>query len=325
MKKNLNIYSLFIAFVLALAVVTSCGSKEKNPNARTDTYSSGSISFGADESLSPIIEEEMDVFHAIYPKAHVTPEYMTEGEGMEKLVNEKILMMFTTRDFNQKELEVMKSRDRKYFSFHCGYDGLALIAHKSNTDSCMSVKNVKAILNGDIKEWKEINPKSPLGKVIVCFDTKGSSAVHFVEDSILGGKPIGAANVFATKKTKDVIEYVEKTPGAIGIIGSNWLNDRRDTLNLTWKKNIRVLAISTADEATPQNSYKPYQGYIYYDNYPFIRKIYCLLNDGRGRYGLPHGFAQFVISNKGQMIIFKAGLLPAYGNIAVRDIQINTD
>lgn len=303
--------------------VASCSSREKDPNARKDTYSSGEISFGADESLSPIIEEEMDVFHAIYPKAHVTPMYMTEGEGMEKLVNEKILMMFTTRDFNQKELEVMKSRDRKYFSFHCGYDGLAFIANKNNQDSCMSVKNVKGILDGSIKEWKEMYPSSNLGKVIVCFDTKGSSAVHYVEDSILGGKPITAANVFAAKKTAEVIDYVEKTPGAIGVIGSNWLNDRRDTLNLTWKKNIRVLAISRSDDAKPMNSYKPYQGYIYNDAYPFIRKIYALLNDGRGRYGLPHGFAQFIISQKGQMIIFKAGLLPAYGNIAVRDIQVN--
>lgn len=129
--------------------------------------------------------------------------------------------------------------------------------------------------------------------------------------------------LIATKKTAEVVDYVEKTPNAIGIIGSNWLNDKRDTTNLTWKKNIRVLAISRSDDATPANSYKPYQGYIYNDFYPFIRRIYALLNDERGKYGLPWGFAQFVAAPKGQMIIFKAGLLPAYGNISVRDVKIS--
>ena len=116
---------------------------------------------------------------------------------------------------------------------------------------------------------------------------------------------------------------MEQTPGAIGIIGSNWLNDKRDTTNLTWNKAIRVLRISKLDPATWKNSYKPYQGYIYNDKYPFIRRIWALLNDERGRYGLPYGFTQFIISSKGQMILFKAGLLPAYGNISIREVHVD--
>lgn len=314
---------LVIASVLALSLAASCNRKKKDPNARTDTYSSGAITFGADESFQPIIDEELDVFHSIYVQAKCTPKYMTESEGMNLLLADKLLMMFTTRDFKKSELENLKKRQRVPYSIHVGYDGLALIINRSNTDTCMSVKNVKRILSGQVKDWKEINPSNKRGEIIVCFDNTTSSAVHYVEDSILGGKPITANNAFATKKTADVIDYVEKTPGAIGVIGSNWLNDKRDTTNLTWKKNIRVLAVSRSDNPTPDNSYKPYQGYIYNDLYPFIRRIYALLNDERGKYGLPWGFAQFVAAPKGQMIIFKAGLLPAYGNISIREVQIS--
>ncbi len=322
MKRFRNISLTFVAFVLALSFAVSCGQKKKDPNARTDTYSSGEVSFGADESFYPIIDEELDVFHSIYVQAKCTPKYMTESEGMNLLLANKLLMMFTARDFKKSEYDNLVKRDRKPYSVHVGYDGLALLVNRGNEDSCMSVKNVKAILSGQVTDWKQIDSKNRAGEIIVCFDNTTSSAVHYVEDSILGGKPITATNVFATKKTADVIDYVEKTPGAIGIIGSNWLNDKRDSTNLTWKKNIRVLAISRSDNANPDNSYKPYQGYIYNDFYPFIRRIYALINDERGRYGLPWGFAQFVASPKGQMIIFKAGLLPAYGNIAIRDVQI---
>lgn len=321
MKHFINITILFLVTLLALSAATSC-SKKKTGNERNDTYSSGQISFGADESFQPIIDEELDVFHAIYVQAKCTPKYMTESEGMNLLLKDKLYMMFTTRDFKESERKNLEARKRMPFTVHVGYDGLALIANKSNTDSCMSVKNVKRILSGEIGDWKEITPSNKKGEIIVCFDNTTSSAVHYVEDSILGGKAITAKSVFATKKTADVIDYVENTPGAIGIIGSNWLNDKRDSTNLTWKKNIRVLAISRSDDATPDNSYKPYQGYIYNDFYPFIRRIYALINDERGRYGLPWGFAQFVASPKGQMIIFKAGLLPAYGNISIRDVRV---
>lgn len=309
--------------MLAFGSLSSCESK-KDPNARTDTYSSGEITFGADESFAPIIDEEMDVFHSIYVQAKVHPKYMSESEGMNLLLANKLLMMFTTRDFKASEKKNLEDRERFPITVHVGYDGLAFIANRSNTDSCISVKDIKRILTGEANNWKDINKASAgRGEIIVCFDNKTSSAVHYVEDSILGGKPITSPNVFATKKTADVIDYVEKTPGAIGIIGSNWLNDKRDSTNLTWKKNIRVLAISKLDEATPDNSYKPYQGFLYNDRYPFVRKIYALLNDERGRYGLPWGFAQFVAAPKGQMILFKAGLLPAYGNISIREVHVS--
>ena len=113
---------------------------------------------------------------------------------------------------------------------------------------------------------------------------------------------------------------MEKTPNAIGIIGSNWLNDKRDTTNLTFKKNIRTMSVSRLDKATPENSWKPYQYYIYNGNYPLSRTIYALLNDPLR--GLPWGFANFMHSPKGQLIIFKSGLLPVQGNITIRDVNI---
>lgn len=319
-----SIFTIVFLSVLAFGIFPSCNEKKKDPNARVDTYSSGAITYGADESFAPIMEEEMDVFHSIYTQAKVTPKYMSESEGMNLLLSDKLLMMITARDFKKSELENLKARQRFPMSIHLGYDGLALIANKSNTDSCISVKDVKRILTGEAVNWKDINPKSASrGEIIVAFDNDKSSTVHYVEDSILGGKPITSPNVFATKKSADVIDYVEKHPGAIGIIGSNWLNDKHDSTNLTWNKQIRVMKVSKVDPATPDNSFKPYQGFIYNDRYPFIRRIYALLNDERGRYGLPHGYAQFIISQKGQMILFKAGLLPAYGNISVREVQIN--
>jgi phosphate transport system substrate-binding protein len=230
-------------------------------------------------------------------------------------------LLITSRYFKASELKNLRARDFSPVGVKLAYDALALIINKNNTDTCISVNDIKNILNGKVTKWSDIYPKSRRGEIVLVFDNKKSSAVHFAEDSILGGKPITSKNVVATNKTADVISYVEKTPGAIGIIGSNWLNDKGDSTNLTFNKNIRLMSVSRLPKANPLNSYKPYQYYIYDGSYPLIRTIFALLNDPYN--GLPWGFAHFIESPKGQLIMLKSGLLPVQGNITIRDVNVN--
>ena len=141
------------------------------------------------------------------------------------------------------------------------------------------------------------------------FDNKNSSTVRFAMDSICGGKELAEGNVSALKTNQQVIDYVANNPDAMGVVGVNWLGNRSDTTNLSFREEIRVMSVSAEDVATPANSYKPYQAYLFYGNYPLARSIYALLNDPRS--GLPWGFASFMTSDKGQRIILKSGLVPA--------------
>ena len=318
MKRNLS-YTI-VGLTLTACLWASC-SGNKSKSGRTDTYSSGVIDFASDESFSPIIEEEREVFEATYPKAKVNPIYTNESDGMEMLLNKKTHLLITARDFKPEELKNLKDRGFAPRTIRLAYDGLALIINKENTDSCITVKDIARILDGSATKWSDIYPGSKRGDITLVFDNEKSSAVHYAEDSILGGKPITSKNVTAAQTSAEVVNYVAKTPNAIGIIGSNWLNDKRDTTNLTFNKNIRLMSVSKLDTATPNNSWKPYQYYIYNNNYPLIRTIYGLLNDPRN--GLPWGFAHFIESAKGQMIILKAGLLPVNGQITIRSVNVN--
>ena len=315
-----RIYTCIFVGVAASMLLFSCG-KKKSKDGRTDTYSSGSVSFVADESFSPIIEEERDVFEATYPKAKVTPIYSNEVDGMNMLLRGETHLLIAARDFTEEEKQNLKERNFAPKSMPIAYDGLALIVNKANQDTCISIRDVKRILIGSAKKWSDIYPSSTRGNITLVFDNNKSSSVRFVEDSLLNGKPITAAAVSAVKKTAEVVDFVEKNPGAIGIIGSNWLNDRRDSTNLTFNKNIRVMSVSKLANATPENSWKPFQYYLYNGNYPLVRTIYALINDPIN--GLPWGFAQFIASPKGQLIILKSGLLPVQGNITIRNVNVS--
>ena len=145
--------------------------------------------------------------------------------------------------------------------------------------------------------------------------------VRWCVDSILGGKEIKAPNIGAVKTSKAVIDYVEQHPNAMGIIGSNWLNDSRDTPNVTFKKNIQVMKVSRMDSATAANSWRPYQYYLYNGNYPLVRTIYALLNEPRT--GLASNFAHFCRLPKGQTIILQSGLLPIQAAMNRREVIVN--
>lgn len=312
---------IFVGLTLFSVLVASCGGNKKSKDGRTDTYSSGAISFASDESFSPIINEEIGVFQHDYPQAKVTPVYTSESDAINQLLNQKTWLAFAARDFRPSEINSLKAMHYLPQSFKVAYDALAFIVNKDNTDTLISVQDIKNIMNGRITKWIQLRKGSQRGTITVVFDNPKSSTVHFIEDSVLGGKPIVNSNVAAVNKTSEVIAYVEKNPNAIGIIGNNWLNDKRDTTNLTFNKKIRVMSVSKVHPATAASSWKPYQYYIYNGNYPLIRTIYALLNDPRQ--GLPWGFAHFVQGPKGQLIMMKSGLLPVYGNINIRDVNVN--
>ena len=323
MNKNLS-YTL-VGLTLVATLWASCSDK-KPKSGRTDTASSGVISFASDESFSPIIEEEREVFEKIQCKgnAELKPIYTNESDGMTKLLKSEVYLMITARDFKEEERQSLLDRGYTPWTVILGYDGLSLIQNKQNADSLITVDDIKRILEGSVTKWSELYPGSKRGDITVVFDNKKSSAVHFVEDSILGGKPIANPNVAAVETSEEVINYVEKTPGAIGIIGSNWLDDKRGDSSVAKGRNIRTMSVTRLDKATPANSRKPDQYYIYSREYPLVRTIYALVTDPRR--GLPWGFAHFLESPRGQMIIFQTGyMLPYRGDIRLKSVHVNEE
>ena len=299
-------FNNIVGLALILGLLHACGSKP-NPE-KEEAYQKAAEKFVADESFFPILDEELFYFNSQRVDT-IGVDYMNEQEAVEKLLKQETWLAFTTRDYTAKEKKSLQ--DHKFLprAIPIAYDGLSIIVNNTNPDSCITIKDFARILRGEVTKWGEIYPNSKLGAIDVVFDNPLSSTVRWCVDSILGGK--------------EVIDYVEKHENSLGIIGSNWLNDKRDTTNVTFKKNITVMGVSKLDSATKANSWKPYQFYLYNGNYPLRRTIYALLNDTRN--GTPTAFAHFCQLPKGQLIILRSGLLPQTANMNVRQIIVNKE
>ncbi len=314
MKEQFRIMGMAALVVLAVAC-----KPRPNKDGHTDTNSSGTIMVAVDESFRPIIQEEVDVFEALYPLTEIVSRYTTEVDAINLLLKDSVRLAIATRMLTPEELESFHSRKFEPRAIKIATDGLALIVNRQNPDSLISVRDIRRILGGEVKSWKEIYPTSKLKDITVVFDNKNSSTVRFAIDSICKGTPLSATEVKAVQTNPQVIDYVAQTPGAIGVIGVNWLGNRNDSTKLSFRDEVRVMAVSAEDMPTVENSFKPYQAYLYYGDYPLARPIYALLNDPRN--ALPWGLASFITSDKGQRIILKSGLVPATQPVRIVNIR----
>ena len=313
-------FNKFVGLTLTLGLFLACGNK---PKSLPYDYEAAAKAFTSDESFFPILDEELEVYHALHAQGELEAIYTDQEDAIRRLMNNEVWLAFTTRQLSQREMDGLKSKSFMPRIIPIAYDGLAIIVNNANPDTCITVKDFARILSGEVSNWKDIYPNSKLGEIDVVFDNPKSSTVTWCVDSILGGKPIDSHNIGAVKKSAEVIDWVEKHENALGIIGSNWLNDKHDTTNVTFKKNITVMKVSRLDSATVRNSWRPYQYYIYNGNYPLIRTIYAILNEPRN--GEPSGFAHFCRLPKGQLIFLRAGLLPIQADMNVREVNVSKE
>ncbi len=304
--------------VLFFLLLCSCNDK-KPKDGWTDTLISGTIPIAVDEGFKPIIEEELAVFEGLNSEVHIKPHYCSEVDAINSLLKDSVRLVISTRRLSSKEIQSFNSRKFYPREVVMAYDGVGLIINNQNPDSLITVNQVRKILTGEITKWKEIYPNSKLGNIQIVFDNPNSSTVRFAKDSICMGKPFATKGINAQKTNSQVFDYVSKTPNSIGVIGVNWLGARSDTTNLTFKSDVRVMAVSEEDVADPSNSFKPYQAYIALGDYPFFRTVYLLINDPRQ--GLSSGFANFLTSDRGQRIILKSGLVPATQPLRIVNVK----
>jgi phosphate transport system substrate-binding protein len=189
-------------------------------------------------------------------------------------------------------------------------DAIAFITNKTAKDTVVNLEEVLKVLKG--------NTSDKVQKLV--FDNGNSSTVQYLL-KLAGVKEVPVQNIYSLKTNEEVIKYVHDTPGAIGIVGVNWLVQPPVSL-MKYVDNITVLAVDNVKIDKGQKKYyKPTQSNIATGSYPLTRKLYVL--NYRGSDGLGTGFAIYISSPEGQRIILKSGLLPV--TIPSREIEVRKE
>jgi len=298
-----------LAFFSLLVITASCDST-KNPLVYSkNTHEKGKAVIYVEESFKPLFETSISTFQSLNPQADISAKYMTEGKIIQAFLDGKVKTITITREFTKAEKKYLKSKNVEVSSDRIALDAVALIVNPENKDTIISVPQLKKYLTDSKSTWP--SSKKPM---TIVFDQLNSANFNYITELLQTHKL--SANVFAAKSNEEVIAYVKKNKEAIGIIGLNWISDQEDFEVLNFLDGIHVMDVRL-NENSP--SFKPINGVIYTREYPLIRDVW-MINKG-SRSSLNTGFVNFMVGEKGQIIIHKSELVPA--NNPVRLIQMN--
>jgi phosphate transport system substrate-binding protein len=314
---KMNKFSVFLACMLAF-FLASCGNDNNNGQS-PDTPVKGKIKISVDESLKPLVDAEVKTFMQEYHDATITASYKPESEALNDMHMDTARAIVIPRELTKEELKYYEAKGLKVKMIKIAYDAIAIIENKENTDSTLTMARLSDILHGKVNNWMSMKGKN--NNIQVVFDNAGSSTVDYIRNrfDIKNKVP---ENFYSVNSNDEVINYVEKTPGAIGFLGVNWLigNDYKPN---TFLGRIRVIALNPPDTAknTEQAYYLPYQAWISNRYYPLVRDIYAITPEFFN--GLGSGFITYMAGDKGQRIALHSGLVPA--TMPIRKIKIKSE
>jgi phosphate transport system substrate-binding protein len=163
-------------------------------------------------------------------------------------------------------------------------DGIAVVVHKDNKTSGLTLDQLKQIYTGAISTWKELGGPAT-GIVLVSRDVSSGTYEVFNEKALKGAKVSDGALMVASNQA--VAATVAQTPGAIGYIGVGYLTPEVKAL--------------TIDNVVPSKET------VLNGSYKLARKLYMYTN------GQPKGeakkFIDFILSDAGQKIVQEVGFI----------------
>jgi len=294
-----------LAMMILLGIVVSCSSNNKkgqesadstksNANAGKNDILTGTLSVIVDESVLPIMLEQVDVFKTSYVNSNVKLIPLPEREAINALIQGQADIAVLGRALTKEENSGFASKEIIPRTFPIFYDGVVFFNNLNAADTSIDINTLTSILKGESK----------LGKRLV-FDNVNSISLRRVKELTKLDKVSGQL-VKGMKSSKEVLEEVLTDANSIGVIS---YGQYLDCVRQFGEENkIRILSLQSLKDGKSQGFFKPSQTTFATDEYA-LKNEFQVLNY-QPNMGLGIGFSAFMTGDRGQRIVLKYGLLP---------------
>ena len=222
------------------------------------------------------------------------------GIGVAALINGTCDIANSSRKLEKEEEEkaTAKYGGKHPVEFLVAYDALAIYVHPSNPINEISVEQLSDLFRdgGKISKWSELGVAIPGGKdeVVRVSRQNNSGTYHYFREAVLGKKSDFRAGSRDMSGSKDVVELVANTPGAIGYSGIGYRTDKVKVLKVA--KKTGDAAVEPTIKTTLDKSY------------PIARPMFM--------YAPPaakpqvDAYIKWITSAPGQAIVIEKGYVP---------------
>jgi phosphate transport system substrate-binding protein len=228
-------------------------------------------------SIQPFADKWAEVFMERRPSLGVSVQGGGSSAGIQACKSGACQIGMSSRE--------LKADEKDLHEIVIARDGLAIIVHPSNPVRGATLGQVKQIFSGDLANWKFLG--GPDKEMTIVTREEGSGTRGAFQELVMG-----KTRIFRGAITEDsngtVREIVASDPHSIGFISLGLVNEQ-----------VRALALDgvVGNEANIRNG-----------SYKLVRPFLFLTR------GEPSGaakeFIDFVLSDEGQVLVKKEGLIP---------------
>ena len=218
MKKLLT---LALTAVMALSLLTACGSKNDNSadantdGSNTETTLSGTVSTDGSTSMEKVINSLGESFMAMNKDVKFTYNPTGSGSGIQAVSEGRCDIGLSSRALKDDE------KASGLVETVVALDGIAIVVNPENPVSDLDVDTIAKIYTGEITNWKDVGGNDA---EIVLIGREAGSGTRDGFESITDTKDACQYRQELTS-TGDVINTVSQNPDAIGYASLSAVGD----------------------------------------------------------------------------------------------------
>jgi phosphate transport system substrate-binding protein len=283
--------AITLTAVLSLATLGlgSCG-------GTVDGASRASIKNKGSDTLVTVAQAWAEEYSKVAGGTVVTVTGGGSGTGINAMINGTVDIANASRKMKPSEFDTARAAGIEPVEHIVGFDALAVYVHKDNPIESITIEQLADIYgeNGKVTKWSEIGVDMGDNDEIVRVSRQNNSGTYvYFRNTVLGKQGKYKLASLDLHGSKDVVELVEKTAGAIGYSGLAYANEHVKLVPVAMNGNAAVTpSVETAVDGT----------------YPIARPLMMYTN------GEPTGaikeYMDWILSSTGQAIIKNKGYAP---------------
>lgn len=283
MKKFLT---LALTAVMALSLLTACGSKNDNSadtntdGSNTETTLSGTVSTDGSTSMEKVINSLGESFMAMNKDVKFTYNPTGSGSGIQAVSEGRCDIGLSSRALKDDE------KASGLVETVVALDGIAIVVNPENPVSNLDIDTIAKIYTGEITNWKDVGGNDA---EIVLIGREAGSGTRDGFESITGTKDACQYRQELTS-TGDVITTVSQNPNAIGYAS--------------------LAAIKDSVKALTVNGVAPTEATVKDGTYLVQRPFVLVTKEGAALSETAQKFFDFATSADAASIISAAGAVP---------------
>ena len=238
----------------------------------------GKVAIDGSSTVYPISEAAASGFQKQYPQVKVSVGVSGTGGGFKRFTIGDTDVSDASRPIKDSEFKAARESGINFFELPVAYDGLTLVARKSNTWlNELTIDEIKKIFlaGSAAKTWADVREGWPNEEIRIYAPGTDSGTFDYFKEVVVGKTGASLRSDMSTSEDDNVlVTGVSGTPNSVGFFGVAYYEENKDKL-----KSIAIVNPKTGDAVSPtpetieNGTYAPFSRplFIYVNSRSFKR------------------------------------------------------